>query len=53
MKSRAVAFLMSIIIGLFSGVIGLLLRFSRSHRGEDLGAVSAQWLAEYRQDHES
>jgi hypothetical protein len=43
--------LMWIIIGLLSGVI-LLLWYSL-HREEALGAVSTEWLAEYRQDHES
>jgi hypothetical protein len=33
---------------------GILLGFSRwFHRDEDMGYVSAQWLAEYRQNHES
>jgi hypothetical protein len=44
---------MWIIVGLIAGVV-LLVRWFRSfHRNEDLGAVSGQWLAEYRQDHES
>jgi hypothetical protein len=45
--------LMWIIIGLVAGVVLLHRLFRSFHRQEDLGAVSGQWLAEYRQDHES
>jgi hypothetical protein len=45
---------MWIIIGLFAVGIGVLLFLSRgSHRDEDMGTVSGQWLAEHRQAHES
>jgi hypothetical protein len=44
---------MTILIVLFL-VVGFLLWFSRwFHREEEMGSVSAQWLAEYRQNHES
>ena len=44
---------MTILIVLLLAV-GSILWFSRwFHRDEDMGSVSAQWLAEYRQNHES
>jgi hypothetical protein len=44
---------MTTLIALFVGVVPLLW-FSRwVHRDEELGSVSAQWLSEYRQNHES
>jgi hypothetical protein len=44
---------MTILIVLSLGV-GSLLWFSRwFHREEEMGSVSAQWLSEYRQNHES
>jgi hypothetical protein len=43
----------TIFIVLFIGA-GSLLWFSRRFdRDEEMGSVSAQWLAEYRQTHES
>jgi hypothetical protein len=44
---------MWIIIGVIVGVVLLLRLLGSFAPKEDLGAVSGQWLAEYRQDHES
>lgn len=42
-----------ILIALGVPSVVTLLWFSRkSHREEEMGAVSRQWLAEYRQNHE-
>jgi len=43
---------MTIIIFVLIGA-ALFWASRRFHRTEDLGYVSAQWLSEYRQDHES
>jgi hypothetical protein len=45
--------LMWIIIGVVAGGVLFLRLFGSFYQKEDLGAVSGQWLAEYRQDHES
>jgi hypothetical protein len=41
------------ITGLFSVVIVLLWASRSFHQAQDLGPVSAKWLAEYRQERES
>jgi hypothetical protein len=42
-----------ILIGLGVAGVSMLLSLSKwSHREEEMGAVSRQWLAEYRQNHE-
>jgi hypothetical protein len=41
-------------IGMFgAGITWLLWSSLGFHREDELGAVSSQWLAEYRQNHES
>jgi hypothetical protein len=42
-----------ILIGFGVAGVAMLLSLSKwSHREEEMGAVSRQWLAEYRQNHE-